>query len=51
MSLILFGAVFMWLLAKVSKALVLLALIALFVMVPMKAILVFGLLVLMLTSF
>lgn len=51
MSLILFGAVLMWFLAKVSKVLVLLAMMALFVVVPVKALLVLGLLVLMLTSF
>ena len=41
----------LWLLAKVSKALVLLAIVSLFVFFPVKALLVLFVLILMITSF
>lgn len=50
MSLILFGAVLMWFLSKVSKVLMLLAMVALFVVFPWKAVLVLVIATALITS-
>lgn len=51
MSVILIAGFGLWLLAKVSKGLVLLALVSMYVFFPVKALLVLFVLILMITSF
>jgi hypothetical protein len=51
MSAIFIAGFGLWLLAKVSKALVLLALVSLFVFFPVKALVVLFVLIMMITSF